>query len=115
MFTVHIIAMVSIALAAVVKTLLLLFNRKNTFRKVRSATGLYVKIFLIIGTLIGIYMVATKFGGIFPPWLTIKLVLFVAGGLIVMIAEKKENKVALSTGTLLLILVIVQANAKFMW
>jgi hypothetical protein len=113
MLTIHIIAMVSTTVAAIVKTFLLLGNKTNTFRKIRSATGPYVKILLIIGASIGIYIVITKFGGIIPPWLVVKLALFVAGGLTVIVAEKKENKLALLMGTLLLILVIVQANVKF--
>jgi|GEM_PF-5664419 len=111
MLTLHIIAMVSTTLGAVVKTFLLFFN-KESFQKFQSVTKWPTTILLITGVLAGIYLVVTKFGGIVPPWLIIKLALFVVGGLMVSFSEKRNNKLMLVTGTLMLVLVIVQANVK---
>jgi hypothetical protein len=111
MLTFHIIAMVSTTIGAVIKTILLFFSKKN-FLKFQAVTKWPTIILLITGALAGIYMVVTKFGGIVPPWLVIKLALFVIGGLMVSISEKRNNKTMLVIGTLMLVLVIVQANVK---
>ena len=105
--------MVSTTIGALVKTILLFVNEQR-FNKVQSVTKLPIMILLIVGAFAGIYMVVTKFGGIVPPWLVIKLTLFVAGGLMVSFAEKRKNKVMLTIGTSLLILVWIQANIKIM-
>ena len=111
MLTFHIIAMVSTTIGALVKTILLFIN-KSALARFQSVTKWPTISLLVTGALAGIYMVVTKFGGIVPPWLIIKLALFIVGGLMVSIAEKKNNRAMLVTGTLLLLLVIVQANVK---
>lgn len=113
MLTLHIIAMVSTTIGALVKTILLFVN-ENSFNKVQSVTKRPIISLLVIGILAGIYMIVTKFGGIVPPWLIIKLSLFAIGGLMVSFAEKRKNKLMLTIGTSLLILVWVQANIKIM-
>lgn len=113
MLVIHIIAMVSTTLAAIVKAFLLASNRLDTFRKVHRTTSNPVKALLIIGIATGIYIVVTRFGGIVPPWLIIKLGLFITGGLIVVQAEKRENKAWLVIGALLLLAAYAQANLKF--
>ncbi len=105
--------MLATTLGALVKTILLWFNRKETFRKVHAVTSIPIKILLITGILAGIYIVVFKFGGIVPPWLIIKLSLFAIGGGLVIMAEKKENKYMLAVGAGMLIMVIVQAVVKF--
>lgn len=111
MLTFHIIAMVSTTIGALVKTILLFIN-KNAFNRFQSVTKWPTISLLVTGALAGIYMIIIKFGGTVPPWLVIKLALFVVGGLMVSISEKRNNKVMLVTGTSLLLLVIVQANVK---
>lgn len=113
MLIIHIIAMVSTTLGALVKTILLFVNEQK-FRKVQAVTKKPILSLVVIGVLAGVYMVVTKFGGIVPPWLIIKLCLFVVGGLMVSFSEKRENKIMLLIGTSLLILVWVQANIKLM-
>ena len=112
MLVIHIIAMVSTTIAAVVKAILLLLNRTETFRVVHAKTSILVRILIIVGVLAALYIIVTKFGGVVPPWLVIKICLFITGGLTVMIAEKKENKWFALIGALVLVLVIVQANIK---
>ncbi|MEJ0033292.1 MAG: hypothetical protein WDO15_24480 [Bacteroidota bacterium] len=111
MIAIHIIAMVSTTIAAFIKSILLFIN-KNTFQKVHSATTKYIRILMIVGVGAGIYIIVTKFGGIVPIWLIIKLALFVVGGITVGQAEKRENKIMMLIGSLILLLVIVQANVK---
>jgi len=111
MLTFHIIAMVSTTIGALVKTFLLFFD-KEKFSRFQSVTKIPTVSLLITGALAGIYMIVTTFGGIVPPWLVIKLSIFVVGGLMVSVSEKKNNKTMLIIGTLLLVLVIVQANVK---
>lgn len=112
MLALHIIAMVSTTIGAVIKAILLLLNRKETFRKVQSATTKPIQVLLITGILAGIYMVVFRFGSIVPPWLIVKLVLFATGGILVVIGEKKENRTVLIIGALILLLVWTQANIK---
>jgi hypothetical protein len=111
MLTFHIIAMVSTTIGAVVKTILLFFSKKN-FIRFQSVTKWPIISLLITGALAGIYLIVSKFGGIVPPWLMIKLTLFITGGLMASFGEKKENKIIVAVGTLMLVLVIVQANVK---
>lgn len=112
MLVIHVLSMVITTIAAVVKSLLLLIDRKVAFHKVQRTTGIPVKILLIVGVIAGVYVIVTKFGGIVPPWLIIKIAMFITGGIVVMISEKRENKYGLLIGTLILLLVIVQANVK---
>ena len=112
MLALHIIAMVTTSIGAFVKAILLLLDRKQAFHKVQTSTSTVTKILLIIGVLAGIYMVIFHFGGRVPPWLIIKLAIFVTGGLIVSWAEKRENKVMLLIGASMLLLAWFQANEK---
>jgi hypothetical protein len=113
MITLHITSLVLNTIGDLIKAILLLLNRKETFKKFHALTTTPIKILLITGILAGIYMVVNKFGGIIPPWLIIKLTLFAVGGGLTVLAEKKENKYLLTAGVMMLILVIVQANVKF--
>ena len=112
MLVIHIIAMVSTTIAAVVKAILLLLNRTETFRVVHAKTSLAIRLLILTGVSAAVYIIVTKFGGVVPPWLVIKICMFITGGLTVMIAEKKENKWLILIGALLLVMVIVQANIK---
>jgi hypothetical protein len=112
MIALHIIAMVSTVIGALVKSILMLSNKKEAFRKVHAKTSMAIRILMIVGVLAGVFIIVTKFGGIIPPWLMIKLGIFIIGGLTVMMAEKKENKLWMAIGTAMLLLVIVQANVK---
>lgn len=111
MTIIHVIAMVSTTIGALIKSILLFIN-PEAFRKVNKATSIYIRVLMFIGVGAGIYIIVTKFGGTVPPWLIIKLAIFVIGGTLVGRAEKKENKALLLVGSLLLLLVIVQANLK---
>jgi hypothetical protein len=115
MITLHIIAMVSTVIGALVKSILMLSNKMEAFRTVQAKTSIPIRILMIVGVLAGVYIIVSKFGGIVPSWLMIKLGIFIIGGLMVMMAEKKENKLWMTIGTALLLLVIVQANVKFNW
>ncbi len=112
MIALHIIAMVSTVVGALLKTILILLNKREAFRKVHARTSLAIRVLMVVGVAAGVYIIVSKFGGVVPPWLVIKLGIFVIGGLILMRGEKKENKLWMTVGTAMLVLVIVQANLK---
>lgn len=109
----HVISMLLTTIGAIVKTVLLLFNRTESFRKVQKATSLPIRILLVVGVAAGIYVVITQFGGIVPPWLIIKIALFIVAGMLIMYAEKKENKLLMLVSVVLFLLIIGEAIVKF--
>jgi hypothetical protein len=91
MLAVHITSMVAITIASLIKGTLLLFNRKEIFKKFEAVTKKPNKVLTITGVLAGIYIVIFKFGSIVPMWLIIKLAILIAGGSLIGIARKRQQ------------------------
>lgn len=113
MIAVHVISMVAVTIASIIKGFMFLFNRHETYKKFDAISSKPSKILAITGIAAGVYIVITKFGGIVPMWLIFKLGFLIAGGTLFGMAEKRGNKIMLAAAMILLFLVIVQANVKF--